>query len=316
MSEPHAIRAFSMTERARDPPGSMSALTVEEPGAFLDRLERFLRAGPGLLSPVDLAALDALAVCCARGAGACEVAIGEGLDLLARSGGDVRLGYSGVGDLARERLGLPADQARRLRRNAARLRARPLLRQAVLRGEVTSRKAEVVLGDALGAAEAYWVERARVDTVRRLEAAVRAGPEPEERDFHRLRIGLPPGQAKVVEVALEVAGVLAGPAAPLWRRLEAIAMEFLSAFPLDPLERIAPRPPPAPPAGWAAPPAPDPPPDVACGVPSAPAPASDVACGVRSMPAPPPDVACGVPPFAAGLSASSGGEREVAAARA
>jgi hypothetical protein len=61
------------------------------------------------------------------------------------------------------------------------------------------------------------VPRARVDTVRRLEAAVRSGPEPEERDLHRLRIGLPPEGAEVVECALEVAGVLSGLTTPLWR---------------------------------------------------------------------------------------------------
>ena len=271
-----------MTDRARDPTALPSPPTVEEPAAFLDRLEAAVRAGPGLLSPVDAAALDALAVSCARGAGAHEVAIGEGLDLLARTGGDVRLGYSGVVDLACERLGLPVDQARRLRRNAARLRSRPLLREAVLRGEVTSRKAEVVMRAAVGADEAYWVERARADTVRRLEAAVRSGPEPEARDFHRLRIGLPPEKAKVVEVALEMAGILAGPTTPLWRRLEAIAMEFLSSHPVDPGERMAPRPPPVPPAGWGPPPAP--PPDVACGAPSVPGSPPDLACGLPSDP--------------------------------
>jgi hypothetical protein len=255
-----------MTDRGRDPPALPIPPTVEEPGAFLDRLEGSARVAAGFLSPVDASALDALAVACARGAGAHEIAIGEGLDLLARTGGDVRLGYSGVGDLARERLGLPADQARRLRRNAARLRARPMLREAVLRGEVTSRKAEVVLRDAVGADEAYWVERAKVDTVRRLEASVRGGPEHEERDFHRLRIGLPPEQAKVVEVALEVAGILTGPTAPLWRRLEAMAMEFLCAYPIAPPEPIAQRPLPSPPAAWVAPPLPAPPPDVACGL--------------------------------------------------
>ncbi len=127
-------------------------------------------AGIRFLGAVDAAALDALAAGAARGAGARDLAIGEGLDLLARAAGDVRLGYSGVGDLARERLGLPADQARRLRRDAEKLRARPLLRGAVLRGEVTLRKAEIVLREAVGEREAYWVARAKVDTVRRLEA--------------------------------------------------------------------------------------------------------------------------------------------------
>jgi len=265
----YALRGPATPATPAPPPGGAAA---EEPGAFLARLEGIARSGIPCLSAVDAAALNALAAACARGAGARDLALGAGLDLLARTGGEVRLGYSGIGDLARERLGLPADQARRLRRDAARLRSRPLLREAVLRGEVTLRKAEVVLPEAVGPEEAYWVARARVDTVRRLEAAVRS-PEHAEDDWHRLRIGLPPEQAKVVEVALEVAGVLVGPAAPLWKRIEAIAMEFLGEFPIDPLERMAPRTTPSPPAGWAVPPVPAPPPDVAR------PPPPDVACG-------------------------------------
>jgi hypothetical protein len=265
---------FSMTDRAREPRGSPhraapglrgGAAAVESPGAFLDRLEEMERSGARFLPAVDVAALDTLAAGIARGAGASDLALGEGLDLLARTRGDIRLGYSGVGDLAREKLGIPPDQARRLRRIAERLRARPLLREAVVRGDVTLRKAEVVVREAVGSEEAYWVARAKVDTVRRLEAAVRSGPEHAEEDWHRLRIGLPPEEANIVEVALEVAGVLLGPTAPLWERIGALAMEFLSTHPVDPLERIAPRPPPSPPAAWAAPLAPSPPPDVARG---------------------------------------------------
>jgi hypothetical protein len=132
----------------------------------------------------------------------------------------------------------------------------------VLRGDVTLRKAEVVLPVAVGPAEAYWVARAANDTVRRLEAAVRREPEHAEVDWHALRIGLPPGQAQVVDVALQLAGILLGPTAPAWRRVGAIAMEFLSEHPIEPRERLAPRPRPEPPAGWGAPPRP---PDVARG---------------------------------------------------
>jgi hypothetical protein len=252
-----------MTHRGIPHASAPAAATVEDPGALLDRLERTLRGGARFLGAADAAALDALAVSLARG-GAHELAIGEGLDQLSRTGGDIRLGFSGVGDLARERLGLPADQARRLRRDAAKLRSRPLLRAAVLRGDVSLRKAEVVLSVAVGPAEAYWVARAAGDTVRRLQAAVRREPDHAETDWHALRIGLPPGHAEVVEVALQMAGILLGPTAPAWRRIGAIAMEFLSSHPVDPLEPFAARPPPVPPAGWGAPPEP---PDVARGVP-------------------------------------------------
>jgi hypothetical protein len=227
-----------MTDRGYESPGPPAPAIggpppggelQEDPKAFLERLEAMARAGVRFVSAVDAATLDALAAGCARGAAAHDLALGEGLDLLARTGGHVRLGYSGVGDLARERLGLPADQARRLRRIAERLRSRPLLRGAVVKGEVTLRKAEVVASEAVGAEEAYWVARARVDTVRRLEAAVRSGPADAEEDWHRLRIGLTLEGTKVLDVAMDVAEVLVGPTAPPWRRFSVIAMEFLSS---------------------------------------------------------------------------------------
>ena len=64
--------------------------------------------------------------------------------------------------------------------------------------------------------------------MRRLEAAVRGGAEHADEDWHRLRIGLPPAEANVVEVALEIAGIVLGPTAPQWRRIGAVAMEFLA----------------------------------------------------------------------------------------
>jgi hypothetical protein len=254
VSDPRARHPFSMTGRQDTTPSAPPPSSADEtPGAFLDRLEALWSTGGRSLSPVDVAALDAVAAGLARGAGAQDLAIGEGLALLARTGGDLRLGFSSVGDLAREKLGLPADQARRLRRDAERLRSRPRLREAVVKGEVTLRKAEVVMRVAVGGEEAYWVARARTDTVRKLELAVGGGAEHAEADWHRLRIGLSPDKAQVVEAALDAAGILLGPTTPLWKRVGALAMEFLSWHPVDPLERLVPRPPPSPPAAWAPP---------------------------------------------------------------
>jgi hypothetical protein len=220
-------------ERASDEP------TFEEVDAFLARLEA--RAASRLpLAAADAVALDALAVASARGAGAFELALGEGLDALARCGGDIRLGFSSIGDLARERLGLAAALARRLRRNAVALRSRPLLRAAVVGGDVSPRKAEVVMSAAVGADEAAWVERARHETVRRLELLVRS-PEHAESDWHRIRVGLARDQAEVVEAALAAARIVLGPTAPMWKRLWAIAAEFLSTHPADPQDRTPPR---------------------------------------------------------------------------
>jgi hypothetical protein len=126
-----------------------------------------------LMRPEAAALVDGLLVRVARGHAALDVAIGEQLDALSGSGHLMRLGYSSLGDYARARLGIEATTSRNLAKLARELRTRPLLREAVRSGEVTARKAQVVLPVARGEAEAAWVERGRRETVRGLEVAVR-----------------------------------------------------------------------------------------------------------------------------------------------
>jgi len=187
MTGAHATHPFSMASRIpatpdTAPEAARTAPVAEDAEALLARLEAAVAAGRLALSRTDGSSLHAIAVEAARGHGAFEVAIGEGgLDLIYRRGGLARLGFSGIGDLARERLGLHETQGRRLRRNAEKLRDRPFLRAAVLRGEVTSRKAEVLLDRTEPVEDAYWTARARSDPLRRLEAALRdEGSEREE----------------------------------------------------------------------------------------------------------------------------------------
>src|SRR5438067_6984586 len=119
--------------------------------------------------------VDALLVRVARGRGALDVALGEALDLLGAGARVSVLGHSGIGDYARERLGIAASTAQKMVRFARRLRERPLLRAAVRAGEVPVRAAEAVMPVAWGEDEAAWVERARHETVRALLAAVKGG---------------------------------------------------------------------------------------------------------------------------------------------
>src|SRR3954470_21805874 len=105
--------------------------------------------------------VDALLVRVARGRGALDVAIGEALDVMGGGARSLKLSYSGIGDYAREELGIAASTAQKMARFARALRQRPLLREAVRAGEVTVRAAEAVLPKAKGDAEAAWVERAR-----------------------------------------------------------------------------------------------------------------------------------------------------------
>jgi hypothetical protein len=73
---------------------------------------------------------------------------------------NLKLSYSGIGDYAREELGIAASTAQKMARFARALRERPLLREAVRAGQVTVRAAEAVLPKAKGDAEAAWVDRA------------------------------------------------------------------------------------------------------------------------------------------------------------
>ncbi len=197
--------------------------------------------------------VDGLLARVARGRGALEVAMGEALAALAEGDRTLRLGYSGIGDYARERLGIAGRTAQAMARLARELRARPILREAVRRGEVSARKAQAVLPLARGEAEEEWVARARGETVRALEAAVRAagtlqGADPaagrgptngagagpvDDEEWERICVPLPPeGRAKLDE-AMALAGKLLGAAAPRWQRLEAICQEFIGANPGD-----------------------------------------------------------------------------------
>ncbi|WP_242346047.1 HNH endonuclease [Anaeromyxobacter terrae] len=179
--------------------------------------------------------LDRLLTTVARGHGALEVAIGRGLAALAERDGAMRFGYASVGDYARERLGIGAGTAQKLARLARALRDRPVLAEAVRRGEVSARKAETVLPVARCEAEERWVALARTETVRALAAAVRAESASDTGDdeaWERVSVQLTPaGRAKLDE-AMALAGKVLGATAPRWQRLEAICEEFLGAHPV------------------------------------------------------------------------------------
>src|SRR5690349_3733984 len=163
--------------------------------------------------------VDALLIRVAKGRGALDIAIGDGLLALAPQ--KMELGFSTLGDYARERLGIAASTAQKMARSAGELQKRPLLRKAVWAGEVPMRAAEAVFPLAIGDAEAEWVELARNSTVRALQAAVeqRSAPgsatepapaTPEEHDekwgpiFARVGPERMPGIEEAIEVARKV----------------------------------------------------------------------------------------------------------------
>ncbi len=129
----------------------------------------------GLLRDQAALLVDGLLAPVARGRGALDLAIGEGLGALSVGDRTLRLGYCSIGDYAREKLGLPSRTAQSMAQLSRELRERPLLREAVLRGEVSASKARTLVRVTFGENEASWVERARAETVRGLREAMRSG---------------------------------------------------------------------------------------------------------------------------------------------
>src|SRR5436309_9806031 len=116
--------------------------------------------------------IDKLLARCARGRGALDVAIGDGLAAMAVGDRIIQLGFSGIGDYAREELDIASRTAQKLAQLARGLREWPELREAVWTGQVTARKAEILIGLPRGEAQDEWIARARTETVRGLRAAV------------------------------------------------------------------------------------------------------------------------------------------------
>src|SRR6266850_164872 len=177
-------------------------------------------------------AVESLLVRVGRCRGALDVRIGEGLDALGTGDRVIRLGFSGTGDYARERLGIAASTAQKMARLARELRSRPLLRAAVREGRVSTSAAEAVVKVAQGEAEAFWVARARTETVRALEAAVkeRGGVESEDDErWMRFRACVPPEGRRVLDEAIDLAGKATCVTVPKSQRLEGMAEEYLGA---------------------------------------------------------------------------------------
>jgi hypothetical protein len=172
----------------------------------------------------------------ARARGGLDLAVGEGLDALRHGDRLAELGYH-LDDYAREVLDLGKRAAENLARLGAGLRTRPLLRDALRSGRVRIRAAETVLPVAAGEAEALWVERASMQTVRELEEAVRAaraqpGDGQDEDEWVRLRTHLPPDERLVVDEALAAAREQL-PGSTRIEQLEALAQEYLGEFSTD-----------------------------------------------------------------------------------
>jgi hypothetical protein len=181
--------------------------------------------------------LDRLITQAGRGGGALEIAIGEALAALVTGDRVHRLGYADVGDYAVEVLGIAASTAAKMARRARYLRERPLLREAVWLGEVTPRAADIVMRVAQGEAEAFWVAKAKIETVRSLTEMVKAaGGEVEEEDdepWERVFVQLDAKGRAELDAAVAVARKIVGATAPKWQCLRALLQDFFAAHAPD-----------------------------------------------------------------------------------
>jgi HNH endonuclease len=173
--------------------------------------------------------LHAVLVHVTKGRGALDIAIGEGLAALNVGLRAMDLKYSNINDYAREELGMNASTAAKMERLARRLRDLPLIRDAVRRGIITARKAEIIAPVAKEN-EAYWFFRAEVGTVRSLKAEVKGPRDPDEEEWVNLCIQVPAEKRAVLDLGLALAGmVLEKPTASNSERVGAWCQEYMSA---------------------------------------------------------------------------------------
>ena len=185
---------------------------------------------------VEADATEVLAACSARSRGALDLAVGDGLAAMRQKDRLIQLGYSCLGDYAREVLGIPERTAQNLAHLSRELRKRPLLRAAVCKGEVLQRRAQAVLPVAVGEAEAEWVDRARFLSVGMLEMLVRAvrdGLDEDEEEWRELRSRISAEDWAIVDEALAVAGKVLGSGASRAQRLEAWGQEYVGGHPVE-----------------------------------------------------------------------------------
>ncbi|HET7754419.1 MAG TPA: HNH endonuclease signature motif containing protein [Anaeromyxobacteraceae bacterium] len=178
---------------------------------------------------VDVDACERTLATAARRRAALDLAIADGLLALRKGDRLASLGYH-LDDYAREVLDISETTTRKLVRLAVALRERPLLREALGSGRVGLRAAETVLPIAVGDAEASWVDRASLQTVRELEDGVRrarAGEEADE-EWLRVRTHLPDDERLLLDAGLELAGRQVGP--NRIEQFEALAQEYVGEF--------------------------------------------------------------------------------------
>ena len=188
--------------------------------------------------------LDLLLCNIVLGFNALELAIGDGLAALGTGRRAMDLKYSNVGDYAREELGMNASTAAKKARLARELRERPLVREAVRRGEITVRKAQTILPVAKGGEQTRWILRAKAKTVRALAKEVKAPRDPDDEDLITATVAIPGEQRPVIDEGLRWGGIVLGHRSTKAQRVESWGQEYYGLVPIpletedDPLDEV------------------------------------------------------------------------------
>jgi hypothetical protein len=144
-----------------------------------------------------------------------------------------RLGFRCLGDWSRERLGVGARAVREWARVWRALEELPLLREAVLSGEVSWTVVRMIVGVVTPENEAACIATVRGRTVKVLLRALaspnESPPEEEQEDRVAVRVACSPRVATKWAAALELARRMAGEELAAWQCAEAIAAECASA---------------------------------------------------------------------------------------
>ncbi len=153
------------------------------------------------------------------------------------------VGYRSLGDYGRERLGVGAKAVREWARVWRRLCQLPVLRRALLAGEIGWSVARRVVGLATPETEEACLASVRGRTLRAVEAIVAAVREAHadmprepadetEAEAERVVVRLPctPCEARLWRAALELARRVAGEQLPVWKCAENVAAEAASAI--------------------------------------------------------------------------------------
>ena len=112
---------------------------------------------------------------------------------------------------------------------ARKLRERPLVRNALRKGEITPRKAEIIAPVAVGEDQMRWILRAKGETVRALRKAVNAKPDADEEEWQHVGATLSEEQRATLDEGLRWGAIVIGTRSKKFERVEAWGQEYVSS---------------------------------------------------------------------------------------